>query len=126
MAPTPIALLLLAATALAGCSTARNIAGAVTPAASAKGPNSVTINDTRFRSRLQIDGPEKRELTITVSPVAQDPEAAQEAGRYRATYYCLRRFGSSETDWLVGPDVPVEELAISGDSITLEGRCAAR
>ena len=40
-------------------------------------------------------------------------------GRYRATVYCLRRFGSSETAWAIGPDTPLDQLPITDDSVTL-------
>ncbi|MDF0599228.1 hypothetical protein P1J78_00655 [Psychromarinibacter sp. C21-152] len=120
-------MLLLLAGTLAGCGVARNVAGAVGfGTTSARGPNRVEINDITFRSRLEISGEDKRELTITVRPVRVDPEAAQEAGRYRATVYCLRRFGSSAAEWDVGPDLPVDQLRIVDDSITLRGRCEAR
>lgn len=113
--------------ALAGCGVARNVGGAVgLGSASARGPNSVEINDITFRSKLDISGEEKRDLTITVRPVRIDPQGALEAGRYRATVYCLRKFGSSATDWTVGPDMPVDQLRIVDDSITLQGSCSAR
>ncbi|MEM1388478.1 MAG: hypothetical protein AAGG54_12775 [Pseudomonadota bacterium] len=121
-----ITLLATVIVALAGCNAARNVASSVTNIGGNRGPNSVTINDTRFRTRLALSGDEKREMAITVRPVAVDPEAAQEAGRHRATAYCLQTFGSSQTDWLVGPDVPVDQVEISDGTITLQGRCAAR
>lgn len=113
--------------ALAGCGVARDLGSAIgVGASSARGPNQIQINGTVFRSKLRIDGPEKRDLTITVRPVRVDPGAAQEAGRYRATVYCLRKFGSSATDWTVGPDIPVDQLQIADDTITLQGSCSAR
>ncbi len=122
-----IAILLVLAGATAGCGVARTVGGVVGGSSSPRGPNSIEINDIRFRSKLDIDGPEKRDLTITVRPVRVDPQAAQEAGRYRATVYCLRRFGSSDTEWTVGPDIPPDQLQISeDDAITLKGHCSAR
>ena len=79
-----------------------------------------------YRSRLDIDGEARRDLTITVRPFRADPEMALEAGRYRATVYCLRRFGSSETAWAIGPDTPLDQLPITDDSVTLRGSCTAR
>lgn len=111
---------------LASCGVARNVAGSVGGGGSARGPNSVEINGIKFRSKLDIDGEEKRDLTITVRPVVADPEAAQEAGRYRATFYCLKKFGSSDTDWTVGPDIPPDQMTIVDDSTTLRGSCSAR
>jgi hypothetical protein len=117
----------LALVALGGCAVVQNTASAVgIGAASPRGSNSITINDVKYRSSLDISGPEKRQLTITVRPVRVNPRGAQEAGRYRATVYCLRAFGSSDTEWTIGPDIPPERLRIVDDSITLQGRCSAR
>lgn len=115
------------ALALSSCGVARDVVGVVgIGSASPRGANRIEINGTMFRSKLDIGGPEKRDLTITVRPVQVDPSAALEAGRYRATVYCLRQFGSSATEWSAGPDIPVDQLRIVDDSITLTGRCTAR
>ena len=95
--------------AVAGCGVARNVGGAVgIGSASARGSNRLEVNGVTYRSRLDIDGEARRDLTITVRPFRADPEMALEAGRYRATVYCLRRFGSSETAWAIGPDTPLD------------------
>jgi len=121
------ALLLLLAGSLASCGVARTVGGAVTGSSSPRGPNTVNINGTQFRSKRDVGGEQKRDLTITVRPARVDPDAAQEAGRYRATVYCLRKFGASETAWTVGPDIPIENLQYSeDDAITLRGSCTAR
>ena len=86
----------------------------------------VEIEGTRFRARASADRADRREVTITVSPVAVDPEGAKEAGRYQATRYCLLTFGGSDTEWTIGPDQPIEELPVEGDTLTLQGRCTQR
>lgn len=112
---------------LASCGVVGNVAGSVGfGSSSPRGPNRIEINGTTFRSKLDIGGEARRDLTITVRPVQVDPHGAQEAGRYRATVYCLRKFGSSDTEWSVGPDIPADQLRIVDDSITLRGRCSAR
>ncbi len=119
--------LALSLLALSGCSVVQNTVGAVgIGAASPRGSNSVNINGVKYRSTLDISGPEKRQMTITVRPARADLRGAQEAGRYRATVYCLRSFGRSDTEWTVGPDIPPERVQVVGDSITLQGRCSAR
>ncbi|WP_172299906.1 hypothetical protein [Pseudoruegeria sp. HB172150] len=125
--PIRLVLALALITATASCGIYRNTVGSLgVGTASARGSNQVNINDITFRSKLSIDGVQKRDLTISVSPVRIDPNAAQEAGRYRATVYCLRSFGSSDTDWAIGPDIPPAQLRIVDDTITLRGSCAAR
>ncbi|WP_425049900.1 hypothetical protein [Psychromarinibacter sp. S121] len=113
--------------ALAGCGVARNVGGAVgIGSASPRGANRLEVNGVTYRSKLDISGDARRDLTITVRPFRANPETALEAGRYRATVYCLRKFGSSETAWTVGPDTPIDQLPITDDSVTLRGTCTAR
>jgi len=84
------------------------------------------FDGVRFRSRLSTDSDDKRAMTITVTPFAVNPEAALEAGRYKATVYCLRTYGGSDTEWQVGPDTPLDALPVTDDTITLRGRCIQR
>ncbi|MCP3969645.1 MAG: hypothetical protein GY717_04890 [Rhodobacteraceae bacterium] len=93
--------------------------------AGAKGKRNVVINDRRFRTSIS-PGEDRRDITITVKPVSVDPAAALEAGRYKATVYCLRSYGGSDTEWSAGPDQPIEQLGVSGDTVTLRGRCTQR
>jgi len=86
----------------------------------------VEFEGQRFRANLSSPGEDRREMVITVTPVAVNPEAAQEAGRFEATKYCLNRYGGSDTEWTVGPDLPVERLVVVDDTITLQGRCTQR
>ncbi len=65
-------------------------------------------------------------LGAPVSPVAVDPDGAREAGRYQATRYCLLTYGGSDKEWTIGPDLPIEELPVDGDTLTLQGRCTQR
>jgi len=86
----------------------------------------VEIEGTRFRARSNADSADKRAITVTVTPVAVNPAAALEAGRYEATKYCLLTYGGSDTEWTIGPDQPVDGLTVVDDTITLQGRCTQR
>jgi hypothetical protein len=91
------------------------------------GANQQTVVDgVRYKARLKADNEDRRMITITVTPVATNPQAALEAGRFEATKYCLRTYGGSETMWTYGPETPVENLVITDDTITLTGRCSKR
>ena len=101
-----------------------NAVGRLSGAAS--GQSRVELEGTRFRARLERNRDDTRQVVISVTPVAVNPEGAQEAGRLEATKYCLKTFGSSDTAWEIGPDLPVEELEIVDDRIVLVGRCTQR
>ena len=111
---------------LASCGAARNVGGALGVGAANPNRTQVEINDRRFRAKTTADRSDPRAFTVTVSPVAVDPEAALAAGRYQATRYCLLTFGGSDTEWSKGPDSPLSELPLDGDSVLLSGRCTQR
>ena len=117
-------LLIGALLATTACSRIGNAVGRLSGAAS--GQSRVELEGTRFRARLERNRDDTRQVVISVTPVAVNPEGAQEAGRLEATKYCLKTFGSSDTAWEIGPDLPVEELEIVDDRIVLVGRCTQR
>ncbi len=81
----------------------------------------------RVRVQASLDrGQDRRDFAVTVSPFAAIAEQALESGRYKATVYCLKAYGGSDIAWTIGPDQPVEELSVQGDSVTLQGRCTQR
>ena len=86
----------------------------------------VEIEGTRFRARASAEREDRRAFSVTVSPVAVDPDGAREAGRYQATRYCLLTFGGSDKEWIISPDLATEELPVDGDTLTLQGRCTQR
>ncbi len=111
---------------LASCGLIRNTAGSLGVGRASASRAQVEINDTRFRARAHPEAEDKRSFAVTVSPVAVDPTAAMEAGRYQATRYCLLTYGGSDTDWTIGPDTPLSQLPVADDTATLRGRCTHR
>lgn len=65
----------------------------------------------------------RADFTTTVWEVSQSLEGARQAGRYEATKYCIKEYGSSKVAWSVGPDTPPENLRIVDDTLTFAGRC---
>ncbi|MEM9576076.1 MAG: hypothetical protein AAF999_03575 [Pseudomonadota bacterium] len=76
-----------------------------------------------FRSKVKTERSTPDEFVVTSSPVSASLLGAREAARYEATVYCVNRFGRSDIIWAVGPDSPDEQLPISGNTLTLQGRC---
>lgn len=89
-------------------------------------PRKPEFDGQRFSARLTATRDNPRDFTVVVSPASGNVPAAQEAGRYEATKYCLQTFGGSDTVWTVGPDLPVEQVTVAGDAITMTGRCTQR
>ena len=119
-------LLVLILGTTAGCARVQGGLGRLGIGAGAAKRSQVEIEGTRFRARANADSADRRAVTITVTPVAVNPDGAREAGRYEATKYCLLTYGGSDTEWTVSPDQPIEELPVADDTLTLQGRCIQR
>ena len=63
---------------------------------------------------------------VVVRQVSQSLTGAREAGRQEGIRYCIGNFGSSNIEWINGPDAEDGQLRISSDRLTLTGRCEAR
>ena len=111
---------------LTACSRVQGGLGRLGVGSGAAKRTQVEIDGTRFKARANTSSGDKRLIDITVTPVAVNPDAAREAGRYEATKYCLLTFGGSDTEWIIGPDLPIDELPVDGDTLTLQGRCTQR
>lgn len=84
----------------------------------------LTFDDQVFRSKLSSERDNRQQFEVTVRPASLSLIGAREAGRYEATGYCIDRYGTSNVDWALGPDVEDSELSISDDTLTLQGTCA--
>lgn len=63
------------------------------------------------------------EFTVTVNGVSASLDGAREAGRYEATKFCIRNFGSSRINWKLGPDADPQNLRVENDKLTFAGTC---
>ncbi len=106
-------LVLTAATLLAACGEAPSSA------------NRVAFDGKFFRASAKHVNKKATpsEFTVTVNGVSASLDGAREAGRYEATKFCIRNFGSSRIDWKVGPDTEPQNLRIENDKLTFAGTC---
>ncbi|MCY3996271.1 MAG: hypothetical protein OXF07_09025 [Rhodobacter sp.] len=90
-------------------------------------PGAVEVRSVRVRASLGR-GTDRRDFTVSVSPFAAIAEQALASARHRAISYCLETYGGSDIAWVVGPDQPIAELPVDGDTdtVTLDGRCIQR
>lgn len=80
-----------------------------------------------FRTDTDTTRADRRAFSTTVREAGQNVAAAQRAGRYSATEYCVRRFGSSEIDWAPASAAAPDTLGLTEKGeLILTGRCAAR
>ena len=76
-----------------------------------------------FRASASKNGDSRADFAVKVRPVSASLEGAIEAGRYEATRYCVKLFGTSDIDWAVGPDQDPETLVVANDTLNFSGVC---
>lgn len=92
-------------------------------AACAKKEDRVYFNGIYYPSRETADKNDRKLFKVSVRRVEKGLDGAREAGRYGGTRYCLKNFGTSEIDWIHGPDAEDGTLALEGGRLVLTGRC---
>ncbi|UWR24139.1 hypothetical protein K3756_06935 [Sulfitobacter sp. S190] len=63
------------------------------------------------------------EITISVKGASRSIEGAQQAAVFGAVDYCVNLYGSSDIEWQIGPDTPVDQLNLQNDTLVFRGRC---
>lgn len=88
--------------------------------------NRIAFDGHFYRTKVaKVDG-ERHVFTVRVRDVSQSLEGALEAGRHGGVSYCVEHYGSSDIEWVVGPDTPPEELRIVDDTLVFQGVCPQR
>ncbi|WP_047997007.1 hypothetical protein [Puniceibacterium sp. IMCC21224] len=82
------------------------------------------FNGVNYRGKVSSTRADRQHFVATVSPVSKGLEGAIEAGRYEGTKHCIEFYGTSDIDWVVGPDTPQDQLRLDGDALTFQGACA--
>lgn len=106
------ALLLIAALLLTACAERR--------------ADRIAFDGQFFRASSKKLDKDRINFEVTVRPVSASLDGAREAGRQEGTRYCVGNFGSSDIDWISGPDAEDGRLRVSKDTLQLLGRCKAR
>lgn len=83
----------------------------------------VAFDGVNFRSTSSAIEKQRDFFEVTVAPASSSISGAREAGRYEATRYCIENFGSSDMNWLQGPDAADGTLTIDNDRLILRGTC---
>ncbi len=89
-----------------------------------QGTNVVAFNGVFYNGKIGAERSNRKDFTATVRPVSgQTLTGAREAGRYEGIKHCIRYYGTSDIDWVVGPETPPERLQVQGDTLTFRGSC---
>lgn len=82
----------------------------------------VEFDGVKFAVKLS-KGEDREDFSIVVREPSKTLAGAREAGRYAATKYCIKNYGTSDVIWANGPDDADEALLIDNDTLSLVGRC---
>lgn len=66
---------------------------------------------------------DRKEFVVTVRRASQGEAGARAAGEHGGMRYCLKNYGTSEIEWIVGPDAPAGTFDVSKNSIAMRGKC---
>lgn len=84
----------------------------------------VLFDGVNFRTKAKpVDKSDRQNFVVNVPKVARSVNGAREAGRYEATRYCLRNFGTSEILWAIGPDTTDGRLVVENNDFNFRGTC---
>lgn len=84
----------------------------------------VYFDGNYYPTKEKGGGKQDRDLfTVNVRRADQGIDGAREAGRHGGAKYCIKNFGTSEIEWINGPDSPTEALLSSNGSLVMTGRC---
>jgi len=113
--PAIIVGLLIAATALSGCSGNWR-------ASFKSNRERVTFEGYEYKAKAkQVSKEERDHFEVVVSRANQSLIGARQAGGYEAVKYCIKEYGTSKMDWVIGPET--ETIIPVDDKIRLEGYC---
>ena len=83
--------------------------------------NKVPFDGYYFSSKLTQKKTDDRYFTVKVRRSSRSLSGAREAGRYEATKFCIKNFGTSDIKWALGPDD--ENVGLTGSILKLSGKC---
>ena len=83
--------------------------------------NKVSFDGYYFSSKLSRNKSDNRSFDLKVRRANRSLVGAREAGRYEATRFCIKNFGTSDVKWILGPDD--QSIGLTGKVLKLSGQC---
>ena len=83
--------------------------------------NKVFFDGYYFSSKLSRSKLDDRSFDLTVRRANRSLSGAREAGRYEATRFCIKNYGTSDIKWVLGPDD--QSIGLTGKVLKLSGQC---
>ena len=83
--------------------------------------NIVSLDGYYLSSKLSRSKLDDRSFDLTVRRANRSLSGAREAGRYEATRFCIKNYGTSDIKWVLGPDD--QSIGLTGKVLKLSGQC---
>ena len=83
--------------------------------------NKVSFDGYYFSSKLSRSKLDDRSFDLKVRRANRSLSGAREAGRYEATRFCIKNYGTSDIKWVLGPDD--QSIGLTGKVLKLKGQC---
>ena len=83
--------------------------------------NKVSFDGHYFSSKITQNKTDNRYFALMVRRASRSLSGARDAGRYEATRFCIKNFGTSDIEWVLGPDD--ENVGLTGKILKLSGKC---
>ena len=83
--------------------------------------NKVSFDGYYFSSKLSRSKLDDRSFDLIVRRANRSLSGAREAGRYEATRFCIKNYGTSDIKWVLGPDD--QSIGLTGKVLKLSGQC---
>lgn len=99
------------------------VAAALAVPACTKKNTRVLFNGNYFPAKSSAVKDDRQSFVVRVQRIERGLDGAREAARYEATRYCIENFGTSEIEWIRGPDAEDGTLDISGSTLVVSGTC---
>ena len=84
----------------------------------------ITYEGAVFNGDLRSERGDRAAFVATGGPASVSLEGARQAAKFQAVRHCIDYLGSSDVEWINGPDVEDAELVVENNDVVLTGRCS--
>lgn len=92
-----------------------------------KGREKTTFDGIHFSGTVRAStGKEPRIFVSTIRGASKSLDGARQAAAYQGIRHCIKYYGTSDIDWEIGPQTPVDELDLDKGTLSYRGACNAR
>jgi hypothetical protein len=86
--------------------------------------NRILFEGEFFRAKAsKLDKDDRQSFIVQIGDIERSFEGALQAGAYEATKYCIENYGTSDIQWISGPEDDPDNFAIERGRLTLQGTC---